>query len=617
MKRRFQFILCYYLFWTILFLLGRLYFLWQTNNTISPLPANDVWKTMVHGIRMDLSVAAYFTLPVLMMLIAGMFIRFFNIRTVYVGYSFILLLLSELIFLIDSNVFNAWGYRLEANALIYLKSPKEAWASVSNLPVFWMITGLIMLVALTTFAFIRLIRRYIPFVTGNRFVLIPVLLITGGAMIVPMRGGLQLVPINQSSVYFSSNNYSNQVALNPVWNFVHSVLHNRNLNGKEFDIMPSEKALNLVGHLFLQDTTEIIKTSQPENVILVVWESFTSKVLDKVYHGVEITPNFNRLKNEGLYFDHIYATGDRTDKGIVGILSGYPSQPTNSIVKHPEKSRTLPMLTKTLSSKGYFTSFYYGGEPEFANIKSYLLQGELNEMADVHAFAEKDRNSKWGAHDGVVMDYVSNRLKVLPQPFFATWLTLSSHEPYETPVPVSIPGDDDVSLFLNSLHYTDDVLGQFVSKCKLMPWWNNTVLVVVADHGHRFPLSNNLTENFHIPVLFLGGGISPRTVPSIGSQTDLASTLLNYLGYSSSMFHISRNMLAPQYHPWAWFSFNNGFGYLKPGRELVFDNVGKRPIQKQGSVDESMILEGRALQQVFYTDFLSRGTLGETVNFKP
>src|SRR5690606_28715715 len=129
-----------------------------------------------------------------------------------------------------------------------------------------------------------------------------------------------------------------------------------------------------------------------------------------------------------------------TDKGIVGILSGYPAQPISSIVKNPDKSRTLPHLATAFSREGYHTAFYYGGEMEFANIKSYLMQGAFRELVDVNAFRKADRNSKWGAHDGVVMERFKLALQTMPQPFFANWLTLSSHEPYETPVSRVIKG---------------------------------------------------------------------------------------------------------------------------------------------------------------------------------
>src|SRR5690606_11469546 len=97
-------------------------------------------------------------------------------------------------------------------------------------------------------------------------------------------------------------------------------------------------------------------------------------------------------------------SGDRTDKGIVAILSSFPAQPKTSIVKIPSKVAKLPMLSELFNQHQYFTSFYYGGELEFANMKAYLTNGNFKHFTSIKDFAEKDRNSKWGAHDGVVME---------------------------------------------------------------------------------------------------------------------------------------------------------------------------------------------------------------------
>ncbi|MBX2888749.1 MAG: sulfatase-like hydrolase/transferase [Ferruginibacter sp.] len=610
MKSRLQFIFGYFFFWIILSFAGRVFFLWITKKAGIGAGFNEWVGVMWHGARMDLSFAAYLTAPVLLMVIAGIWIPLFNHHRVYTVYSTLVLIPVVLIIIADANAFNAWGYRLDASALSYLKNPKEAWASVAHLPVIWLLIGFVVVIVLLSYFLYKFFKGVLPFAPFNRWALTVVMLFLCALIIVPLRGGFQLAPINQSSVYFSSNNYANQSALNPVWNFIHSVRLKNELVSNPYIVMDEDIANKITAELFNRNSQIITDTAIRKNIILVVWESFTAKVLDKVYKGVEITPGFNRLKNEGIYFDNIYATGDRTDKGIVGVLSGYPAQPINSIVKHPDKSRTLPMLTSSFGQKRYFTGFYYGGEPEFANIKSYLLHGALNEIIDINHFDKADRNSKWGAHDGVVMKYLTNRLGTLPHPFFITWLTLSSHEPYEIPERQIILGDDDESKFLNSIHYTDEVINQFVASCRKLSDWNNTLIVIVADHGHRLPPDSVVSKNFKIPLLILGGNVQPKNIDWVGSQTDVAATVLGYLGMSHAEFPYSRNILEPHYRPWAWYSFNNGFGFTTMKGQIVYDNVGRRPIYSTGEVDTQLINEGRALQQVFYEDFLKRGDRG-------
>ena len=150
---------------------------------------------------------------------------------------------------------------------------------------------------------------------------------------------------------------------------------------------------------------------------------------------------------------------------------------------------------------GYHTSFYYGGELEFANMKSYLMGSGFKHFVSKGNFDSKDQNSKWGAHDGVVMQKIQNYLNNQKSPFFTTWLTLSSHEPYETPVEPIIKGSDNESLFLNSLHYSDTVVSEFIEHCKKQPFWKNTLIIIVADHGHRLPASKNKINDFKIPFI--------------------------------------------------------------------------------------------------------------------
>lgn len=592
--------------WILLFEAGRLFFLFVTRKEADVAGFDQGWGTLWHGLRMDMSMAAYITLPVILFLLAGCFIRAMNNVLIFKTYTILIFVLALLVYVVDAQSFRFWGHRLHFSALEFLQSPKEAAASVAHFPLIkWAVlfTAAIWIGVKLIHAFLN---RHLPFQhQDKRLFTFLILLLLLPLSILPLRGGWQLAPINQSSVYFSTNGYANQAALNPMWNFAFSIKRSREVTENPYIVMPETEAEKVVKDLF-KSTPQLPDTARSrKNVILLIWESFTAKVVDTSYNGIEITPNFNRLKTEGIWFSNAYATGDRTDKGIVGILSGYPAQPISSIVKNPDKSRTLPHLATAFSREGYHTAFYYGGEMEFANIKSYLMQGAFRELVDVNAFRKADRNSKWGAHDGVVMERFKLALQTMPQPFFANWLTLSSHEPYETPVNRVIKGKGDEAAFLNSMHYTDMVVGEFVDFCKGQPWWNKTLLVIVADHGHRFPLSASQFSNFHIPLLVLGGSVTPQVYSAVAEQNGLPATLLWWNGITDTSFSYSRNWFADA-QPRAYFSFNNGFGYLKNGEGIVFDNISQNVVDSMGPYAPSTLVEGRALQQYYFSDFLKR-----------
>jgi phosphoglycerol transferase MdoB-like AlkP superfamily enzyme len=265
----------------------------------------------------------------------------------------------------------------------------------------------------------------------------------------------------------------------------------------------------------------------------------------------------------------------------------------------------LPQLFK---QQGFYTPFYYGGEPEFANIKSYLLHGGFDPIVGVSSFAKKDLNSKWGAHDGVVAQRLYGDLKKMPQPFFVGWLTLSSHEPYEIPVATAFKTPDYTTKFLAALHYTDEVLFQFIESCKQQPWWSNTLLVIIGDHGHPLPETGNRENNFKIPMLWLGGAVLHKgdSVTKIVSQVDVARTLAAQTVGAQDQFPFSKNIFDSTSKQWAFFDFNNGFGLMQPGKRFLFDNVSKSVLQQEGAVSNTDIQAGKALQQWFYQDYVTK-----------
>lgn len=610
MLQRLYCILKYWLAWILIFQLSRLAFVIFQGNEIQSL--QDKLSLMWYGLRMDISMATYLSLPVLLMVIITIFFNRPAIIKIARVYNYFILFFIFLIIIADAFIFMAWGFRLDASVFRYMKNPKEAWASVYNQPlllIFIFFAGIIIMVA---FLFNKLVFNNLRFHKVRRpFLIFLVFLIIGGAMIIPLRGGLQLAPINQSSVYFSSNNFLNQAALNAPWNFLFSLNKQSKFSHNPYNYFENGKAQALKDSLYKKQTAHSplikLKPGIKPNIIFIVWESLTAKVLGRKAGDIYITPGMNQLINEGVYFSNIYASGDRTDKGIVALLSGFPAQPVTSIVKEPLKSSKLPSLSKELIKLNYKTSFYYGGELEFANIKSYLFNSGFYNLTSIHDFEKKDLNSKWGAHDGVVMQKLFRDIDGQKAPFFYTWMTLSSHEPFETPVPAVIEGSDDQSLFFNSLHYTDSIIYRFIKQCEAKDWWQNTLVVICADHGHRMPQTGQKIDDFKIPALILGGALQNKKliVDKVCSQTDIAATILSLLHVNNNSFTWGTN-IADTSAAHAFFCFNDGFGFVQKGRYFIFDNVGKIIMEQKGKITSSDIEAGKALQQLSFQEYIDK-----------
>jgi phosphoglycerol transferase MdoB-like AlkP superfamily enzyme len=618
MRSRFLWLLLYFGGWACWLEINRVLFLvYQYSKGVADDMA--LWPGILwHGLRMDLSVAGYLSL------IPGLVLAFIPSRWLlpfFSRYTALFLIVVSFMTTVDMEIYRTWGFRLDTTPLRYLKTPTEAMASVSASPLGWLTLSLIGLIVIGILFFERLNQlASVLLRSAPRWAFAPMVLATA-LLIIPIRGGLQLAPMNVSTVFFSPVPFANQAAINPQWHLLFSVLENTDDQTNPFDYLPEPVAQQTVQLLYdsttQSDSTAPIKPPQPNqfvlsqtrpNVLLIVWESLTAKIVSRLGGRAGITPEFDKLCNEGLLFTNYYASGDRSEKGLVALLSGFPAQPTTSIMTIPQKSAKLPTMAGLLRETGYKTAFYYGGETEFANIRSYLFHSQYDRIISKWEFPINTWNSKWGVHDDVVYDRLLQDLNRQQQPFFTTLFTLSSHEPFDVPMPTVIPGTDEENLFLNAHYYADKSLGEFIRQSKKQPWWANTLVIIVADHGHRMPVIGvNKTEEFHIPMLWLGGAIKqPGTVNQVASQTDLPATLLHQLGVPTSPFRWSRNALDAARQPFAYFAFQNGFGLVQTGRAFVYDNDARQVIEQRGVVSNADIKTGQAFVEMSFADYLAK-----------
>ncbi|NQV75568.1 MAG: LTA synthase family protein, partial [Bacteroidetes bacterium] len=325
-------------------------------------------------------------------------------------------------------------------------------------------------------------------------------------------------------------------------------------------------------------------------------------------------PNIDNLAAEGILFEQVYAAAGRTDKGITATISGFPAQAIRSIIKQNAKHEKLPGIAQELALNSYSTSFYYGGESEFFNIKSYILSHGYKTIVDKHSFKSKDMNSKWGTYDEKVFSKQMKDMDTVKQPFFSTILTLTNHEPFELPVKNHFPGDNLENKFRSTTFYTDSCLGAYLKEARQKPWYKNTLFVILADHSHRLPanLAEHDPRRYRIPLLFFGNMIKPEfrgtRISKTGNQTDLVATLLNQLNIDPIRYNWSKDLLNPGTQSFSFFNWDNGFGFATENQIISFDNVGKNIILRKNSpnakVDNELVLYGKAYMQEVFQQYL-------------
>ena len=613
-KNRFLFCISYFSLWIGYFLFARLFFLLFYFNKTQELGFFTFLKTFIYGFQLDASFTAYLCLIPFLLLLFSMFSASKKVETSIQWYSYILLVFINLLLIIDASLYQSWGVRLDTTLLNYINTPEVMVASVSN---FQMISGLIFWFV-SSFIFIKIfkknIHKNIQKIARGSWLQAPIFFFVVAFLIIPLRGGLQTIPINQSNVYFSNKMFANHAAVNFIWNFSNALTHAS--NGKNpYVFFDDEVAKNIIKknkNQLLESTTDSILNTTKPNVILIIWESLTAKVVGSLGGEPNVTVNLNNLSKEGILFTNFYANGDRTDKGIPAILSGYYPQPSVSIMKMPNKTRSLPMLPQEMNNLGYKTSFYYGGDLNFGNMNTYLRNAGITEFVDGNDFDKKDWNSKWGAHDHIFMKRFSDDLaKNQTTPFFKIALTLTSHEPYEILGDYKFGKDTEENKFRSAHAYTDKVIGDFIEDAKKQPWYKNTLIVILSDHGHRSPEHEgafNAPKKFKIPMLWLGGALHKTgiEIDNTASQIDLSYTLLDLLKGDNSDFKFSKNIFNNSGNQYAHYIFNKGFGTVSKNGYYIFDYMSKKPIVKYGNNTSRLDSLGKALTQNSFQDFLDR-----------
>lgn len=596
------------LYWMLFMTIIRIIFLAYNYDLSSQLTLKEILLSLIYGMPMDLSMTGYLMLLPGLLLTASILIKG---RWIYYAlFSVIMFSLFVNIFIaiVDIELYKHWGFRMNNTPLFYMGS--GALGSID----LWVAIKVLCIGAVLGLAFTGLyLKGVAPAVrsmgTALKWSALVLLLITW-SMRFCIRGSFTVANMNPGFVYFHTTKmYANHAAINVIWNFFRSLGNSSRVVYPEtfFDQQLTEKHFQEL-YPISDSTYSILNTPKP-NVILIIIESYTASVIEVLGGVPDVTPRINALSKEGILFDNFYASGDRTDKGLVCVLGAYPAQPNSSIIKFPGKTQNLPSLNKKMEELGYRTSFIYGGDADFAYFRSYITASGFDALTEDDDFDDDLNNSKWGVHDGYVGLRALEELDTAQAPYFKVWLTQSSHEPFDVPAKPKFTDNSLEHRFFNSCHYTDSCIGAFIDKLKSKAEWNNTLVILTADHGHRLPDNQDIqsSRRFRIPLLFLGGAIKTDSViHTVGSQTDIANTLLAQLNAASSEFIFSKNLFSPSIKPHAAFFFNNGFGFVLPENKLmVYDNTAKIFV-KTKNVNETEMELGKAYQQKLYSDFNKR-----------
>ena len=577
MKVRVSYLLETYLLTVLLFIVAKVAFM-LCNASTHPFTVGDVFDVATHGLTLDLSTSLYCLIVPFLLSVVSLWTTGRWLRRILTAYHLLLAVVLSLAFVADTSLYPFWGFKLDASCLQYLETPTEAMASVSSGYIVVRLVVLLLVASLIFAAYqrtVRLLRTPSPLTSDSRsayFGLIAALLLVP-VFIIGIRGGLDESTTNIGQVYFSQNQFLNHSAINPVFSFLSSFEKTAS-HIVDYDYYSQQECDTLMAGLYpaTRPSADTLLSERRPDIVIILMESAGEVVADAM-------PRLQRLKREGINFSRCYGNTWRTDRGTVCALSGYPSFPTSSVMKMTGKTRHLPSIARTLGRAGYETSYFYGGDINFTNMRGYLVGAGFSQLTWKKDFTMDQQNtSKWGVRDDIMFDAVTDYLlQPHDRPQLIGFSTLSSHEPWDVPIHKL---DEPIK---NSFYYLDDCIHRMMERLRQSPRWQQTLVILLPDHSIDYGSIDKFSPRRDlIPMLWVGGAVrQPRDISVICNQTDLAATLLAQLGLPHDDFLWSRDVLSPDYtYPLAVHNYNNGFSMTDSTGFMVYDlDVGRTVFQ--------------------------------------
>lgn len=627
MSKRIAGIIAVFVTWILAGVTEKLFFLAFNMGQMGDCSLTDVAAILWHGLRLDMAIAGYLTIIPLLLIILSLWLKHkmvkvaWNVVTYFFSMEFVIASCANIV------LYRYWGFPLDSTPIFYaISSPKDAAASASM----WLILGAVLVVLLLTISVGRQFSKLFAWINHNsktsavraRLCETLLLLVIGASLFIPIRGGFSVAVNNVGSVYFSENVRLNHAAVNPLFSVMESLSHDNDFQSqyRYLDDKEAEQIFSSMIYTKLHTSSDEGYESHLDSsfvqafhgdgdirVVMVILESFSSYIMDGGEGGLTgITPQLQRLTKEGLFFSHFYSNSFRTDRALVSILSGYPAQPTTSLMKYPHKTNGLYSIAGSLSANGFNTTYVYGGDANFTNMRSYLMATGFGRIIAEEDYPSRDKTGKWGANDSVLFDKALAELSHSKKNkrTFCVVQTSSSHEPYD------VPHHFIENRPLNAFHYADEQLGRFVSQLKAQKEWEHTLLVIVPDHAGCYPEPepDGFAPYFNrIPMLMLGGAIKVACeITTIGCQQDIAATLLGMLGIEHSEFTFSKDIFDNEAPHFAFFTFPDAVGMVTSENHFMYDNRSNKLIYNIGPSADVPLRKAQAYLQRLYDDIARR-----------
>ncbi len=534
----------YYLLMIAIFFIGRLalftlYFERFSNSEV------NYWLSFLHGLKMDTMVTSM--LLIIPLLLLSFTPQLLSRITNFILRIYFLVVIGFLIYMENATFpfFNQYDVRPNFKFVEYLEYPIEVFNMLIAdfklpLSIAFVMIGIFAWLFLkqTKNSFIDVLQS--PLKTRVLWFLpLAILLFIG------IRSSFGHRPANISDAMYSNNRIVNEITKNSLYSVGYAIYANKRYATKAIKLygeIPIDEALERMQNS-LGITGNDLKSNSPfrrlekshfpstkkKNLVIFLQES-----LGYQFVTPEITPNLLKLKKESLWFNDAYSNGTRSIRGIAGTTAGFLAVPGKGVLKRSKSQSDFFTFASLLNPLDYHTMFLYGGEARFDNMRSWFLGNGFNEVVEGKDYKNPAYVATWGASDEDLAKKGNERFSKLYEegkPFAALMFSSSNHSPFDIPagrIEEIKKGENCVE---NAIKYADYAIGEFFKEAKKLPYYKDTVFVVIADHNIRVYGDDVVPVNmFHIPAMILGEGIEAKEYHKITSQPDVLATAIDYLG---------------------------------------------------------------------------------------
>jgi phosphoglycerol transferase MdoB-like AlkP superfamily enzyme len=407
----------------------------------------------------------------------------------------------------------------------------------------------------------QLMRTATPWGYGKRLLVTPVVILL---LALGMRSSFTDSPANLGSAAFSDDQLANELALNSSYAVAYATYNffNQQQNlAQKYGQMADNQIIRRVrqqtglpntvfdssdiplSHVQAADTP----LEKPRNLVIILGESLSAEFIGTL-GGLPLSPQFDALSEKGILFDNLYATGKRTNRGLESVVTGALPIPLTSAIKLRLAQSDFFTLPALLKHHGYQTSFLYGGDANFDNMRRFLSYNGVDQFIEGSDIHDARFRNHWGVSDGDIFSTANSFFREQSKnskPFASIILTLSNHEPFDFPESNFKLYEQPAFTQNNVAKYADHALGEFFAQARREDYFANTVFLIVADHGVEIQARGLIpAAKYHVPALIIGPDIKPQRLHKLASQIDLPPTVLGLLGITTRHPMPGRNLLS-------------------------------------------------------------------------